>query len=99
MPALTVAIDASTYAASVALLRGDTLLREQTVAMRDPRQERIMTAGAHGGGRRIDTRAARGAAERRRAASGTDSGHARSPAGAVNARARPDARGCRRARD
>jgi tRNA threonylcarbamoyladenosine biosynthesis protein TsaB len=44
MTALTLAIDASTYAASVALLRGDTLLREQTVAMRDPRQERLMPA-------------------------------------------------------
>lgn len=46
MTALTLAIDASTYAASVALIRGDAVLREHTVAMRDPRQERLMPAVA-----------------------------------------------------
>ena len=44
MSALTLAIDASTYAASVALVQGETLLREQTVTMRNPRQERLMPA-------------------------------------------------------
>lgn len=44
MTALTLAIDASTYAASVALVRGETVLREQTVTMRDPRHERLMPA-------------------------------------------------------
>ena len=44
MSALTLAIDASTYTASVALVRGDTLLREHTAAMRDPREERLMPA-------------------------------------------------------
>lgn len=44
MTALTLAIDASTYAASVALVRGETVIREQTVAMRDPRHERLMPA-------------------------------------------------------
>jgi tRNA threonylcarbamoyladenosine biosynthesis protein TsaB len=44
MTALTLAIDASTYAASVALIQGDALLREQTVAMRDARHERLMPA-------------------------------------------------------
>jgi tRNA threonylcarbamoyladenosine biosynthesis protein TsaB len=44
MSGLTLAIDASTYAASVALVRGVALLREETVAMRDPRQEQLMPA-------------------------------------------------------
>lgn len=38
------AIEASTYAASVALVTGDTVLRETGVAMRDPKQERLMPA-------------------------------------------------------
>jgi tRNA threonylcarbamoyladenosine biosynthesis protein TsaB len=42
MNPLTLAIDASTYTASVALVRGETILREQTVAMRDPRHEKLM---------------------------------------------------------
>jgi tRNA threonylcarbamoyladenosine biosynthesis protein TsaB len=46
MSALTLALDASTYTASVALVQGDQLLREQTVAMRDPRHERLMPAVA-----------------------------------------------------
>jgi tRNA threonylcarbamoyladenosine biosynthesis protein TsaB len=46
MSALMLAMDASIYAASVALVRGDTVLREHTVAMRDPRQERLMPAVA-----------------------------------------------------
>jgi tRNA threonylcarbamoyladenosine biosynthesis protein TsaB len=46
MSALTLAIDASTYAASVALVREGTLLGEQTVMMRDPTQERLMPAVA-----------------------------------------------------
>jgi tRNA threonylcarbamoyladenosine biosynthesis protein TsaB len=44
MSTLTLAIDASTYAASVALIRGTEVLREKTVAMRDPRQEHLMPA-------------------------------------------------------
>jgi tRNA threonylcarbamoyladenosine biosynthesis protein TsaB len=44
MTALTLAIDASTYAASIALVRGDMILREQTVAMRNPRHEQLMPA-------------------------------------------------------
>jgi tRNA threonylcarbamoyladenosine biosynthesis protein TsaB len=46
MSTLTLAIDASTYSASVALIRGNAVLREQTVAMRDPRQEHLMPAVA-----------------------------------------------------
>ena len=46
MSELTLALDASTYIASVALVRGDTLVDERTVAMRDPRQERLMPAVA-----------------------------------------------------
>ena len=46
MSDLTLALDASTYTASVALLRGDTLVSERTVAMRDPRHERLMPAVA-----------------------------------------------------
>jgi tRNA threonylcarbamoyladenosine biosynthesis protein TsaB len=42
MSVLTLAIDASTYTASVALVQGETLLREQTVAMRNPRHEQLM---------------------------------------------------------
>jgi tRNA threonylcarbamoyladenosine biosynthesis protein TsaB len=44
MSMLTLAIDASTYAASVALIEENTVLREKTVAMRDPRQEHLMPA-------------------------------------------------------
>jgi tRNA threonylcarbamoyladenosine biosynthesis protein TsaB len=44
MSVLTLAIDASTYTASVALVQGETLLREQTVAMRNPRHEQLMPA-------------------------------------------------------
>lgn len=44
MTSLTLGIDASTYTASVALIDGDALLREQTVAMRDPHHERLMPA-------------------------------------------------------
>jgi tRNA threonylcarbamoyladenosine biosynthesis protein TsaB len=46
MSALTLALDASTYTASVVLAQGDRVLREQTVAMRDPRHERLMPAVA-----------------------------------------------------
>ncbi|HEU5184994.1 MAG TPA: tRNA (adenosine(37)-N6)-threonylcarbamoyltransferase complex dimerization subunit type 1 TsaB [Gemmatimonadaceae bacterium] len=46
MTLLTIAIDASTYSASVALIDGETLLRERAVAMRDPRHERLMPAVA-----------------------------------------------------
>ena len=46
MSALMLAIEASTYAASVALARGDTLVRATSVPMRDPRQERLMPAVA-----------------------------------------------------
>ena len=46
MSDLTLALDASTYTASVALLRDDTLVSERTVAMRDPRHERLMPAVA-----------------------------------------------------
>ncbi len=46
MSGLILAVDASTYAASVALIDGDTVVRERTVAMRDPRQERLMPAVA-----------------------------------------------------
>jgi tRNA threonylcarbamoyladenosine biosynthesis protein TsaB len=44
MSALTLAIEASTYAASVALVNGVTVLGETSVAMRDPKQERLMPA-------------------------------------------------------
>ena len=44
MSPLTLALDASTYTASVALVRGDALIGERTVAMRDPRHERLMPA-------------------------------------------------------
>lgn len=44
MSVLTLAIDASTYTATVALVQGETLLREQTVAMRNPRHEQLMPA-------------------------------------------------------
>jgi tRNA threonylcarbamoyladenosine biosynthesis protein TsaB len=44
MSGIMLALDASTYAASVALVEGDTVIREQTVAMRDPRHERLMPA-------------------------------------------------------
>lgn len=44
MSALILALDASTYTASVALVDGDTIVRERTVAMRDPRHERLMPA-------------------------------------------------------
>ena len=40
------ALDASTYTASVALIEGTTLVAERTVAMRDPRHERLMPAVA-----------------------------------------------------
>lgn len=46
MTPLTIAIDASTYRASVALLDGEALVRERTVAMRDARHERLMPAVA-----------------------------------------------------
>jgi tRNA threonylcarbamoyladenosine biosynthesis protein TsaB len=38
------ALDASTYTASVALVQGRVVLREGIVAMRDPRHERLMPA-------------------------------------------------------
>jgi len=43
---LTIAIDASTYSASVALFDGEAVMRERTVAMRDARHERLMPAVA-----------------------------------------------------
>jgi tRNA threonylcarbamoyladenosine biosynthesis protein TsaB len=46
MTARMLAIDASTYTASVALVEGNAILRERTVAMRDPRHERLMPAVA-----------------------------------------------------
>jgi tRNA threonylcarbamoyladenosine biosynthesis protein TsaB len=46
MSGLTLALDASTYTASVALIQGDALLREHTVAMRNPRHEQLMPAVA-----------------------------------------------------
>ena len=46
MSGSTLVLDASTYTASVALVEGDTLLRERAVAMRDPRHERLMPAVA-----------------------------------------------------
>jgi tRNA threonylcarbamoyladenosine biosynthesis protein TsaB len=41
---LTLALDASTYAGSVAVLRGATLVAERTIAMRGEREERLMPA-------------------------------------------------------
>ena len=46
MTARILALDASTYAASVALVEGKGVLRERTVVMRDPRHERLMPAVA-----------------------------------------------------
>jgi tRNA threonylcarbamoyladenosine biosynthesis protein TsaB len=46
MSALTLAIEASTYAASVALVNGERVLREMTVPMRDPKHEQLMPAVA-----------------------------------------------------
>ena len=46
MSALTLAIDASTYTASVVLFHGDVPRAERTVPMRDPRHERLMPAVA-----------------------------------------------------
>ena len=43
---LTLALDASTYAGSVAVLRGRAVLAECTVAMRGEREERLMPAVA-----------------------------------------------------
>ena len=43
---LTLAIDASTYAGSVAVLRGTTVVAERVVAMRGEREERLMPAVA-----------------------------------------------------
>lgn len=53
MTSLTLALDASTYTASVVLIGDDRVVREHTVAMRDPQHERLMPAvadalGAHG---------------------------------------------------
>src|SRR5687768_10665457 len=46
MSGLVLALDASTYTASVALVEDATVVRERTVAMRDPRHERLMPAVA-----------------------------------------------------
>lgn len=46
MSGLILALDASTYSASVALVEGGTVMRERTAAMRDPRHERLMPAVA-----------------------------------------------------
>jgi tRNA threonylcarbamoyladenosine biosynthesis protein TsaB len=46
MSGLVLALDASTYTASVALVQDATVVRERTVAMRDPRHERLMPAVA-----------------------------------------------------
>ncbi len=43
---LTLALDASTYTGSVAVLRGETVLAERDVAMRGERSERLMPAVA-----------------------------------------------------
>ena len=43
---LTLALDAATYAGSVALIRGVTVVAERTVAMRGEREERLMPAVA-----------------------------------------------------
>jgi tRNA threonylcarbamoyladenosine biosynthesis protein TsaB len=45
-PALTLALDAATAEASVALVRGAEVLAERVVAMRDPQSERLMPAVA-----------------------------------------------------
>lgn len=44
MTALTLAVDASTYAASVALMQETRVVREYTVPMRDAKHERLMPA-------------------------------------------------------
>ena len=44
--ALTLALDASTYVGTVAVLRGSTLLAEQEAVMRGEREERLMPAVA-----------------------------------------------------
>jgi tRNA threonylcarbamoyladenosine biosynthesis protein TsaB len=46
MSGLFLAIEASTYAASVALVKGASVLREKTVPMRDPKHEQLMPAVA-----------------------------------------------------
>lgn len=46
MSGVTLALDASTYTASVALVQGGRVVHEATVAMRDPRHERLMPAVA-----------------------------------------------------
>ena len=46
MSGLILAIESSTYAASVALVKGETVLRELGVPMRDPKHERLMPAVA-----------------------------------------------------
>jgi tRNA threonylcarbamoyladenosine biosynthesis protein TsaB len=46
MTGLVLALDASTYTASVALVDGEAVVRERTVAMRDPQHERLMPAVA-----------------------------------------------------
>lgn len=43
---LTLALDAATYAGSVAVIRGTALVSERTVAMRGEREERLMPAVA-----------------------------------------------------
>jgi tRNA threonylcarbamoyladenosine biosynthesis protein TsaB len=43
---ITLAIDASTYVGSVAVLRDDVVLAEETTPMRDPEHERLMPAVA-----------------------------------------------------
>lgn len=43
---LTLAVDASTYAGSVAVLRGTTVLAERTTPMRGAHEERLMPAAA-----------------------------------------------------
>jgi tRNA threonylcarbamoyladenosine biosynthesis protein TsaB len=44
MTGLTLAVEASTYAASVALVRENRVVREHTVPMRDTKHERLMPA-------------------------------------------------------
>ena len=44
MTGLTLAVDASTYAASVALIQRNRVMREYTAAMRDAKHERLMPA-------------------------------------------------------
>ena len=46
MSGLIIAVEASTYAASVALVEGGTVLRELAVPMRDPKHEQLMPAVA-----------------------------------------------------